>query len=139
MGRTITISTPVFAAIWGQRQEGEETEDAILARLLAVSSPSEATPEHRSSDTAMGGVYDSRNDVHFPRGFKAFRRYKRRDFEAVAGDGVWIRQDTGDAYSTLNQLNESIAAGRENVWNGNWKFHADNGTVQPLDALRRAA
>ena len=139
MGRTITISTPVFAAIWGQRQDGEETEDAILARLLNVSKLGEAEPVQQSIDAGAGGVSDSRNGVHFPRGFKVFRRYKRRDYEAVAGDGVWIRQDNGEAYSTLNQLNDSIAAGPENVWNGNWKFHAEDGTVQPLDALRRAA
>ena len=85
-----------------------------------------------------GGVYDNRNNVYFPRGFKAFRRYKRRDFEAVAGDGIWVRQDTGEAFPTLNQLNDSIAAGPENVWNGNWKFRAEDGTIQPLDVLRRA-
>ena len=138
MGRTITISPPVFAAIWGRREDGEETEDAILARLLDVSNFGGTASLQTPSDTATGGVYDSRNGVHFPRGFKTFRRYKRRDYEAVASDGVWIRQDNGETFSTLNQLNDSIAAGPENVWNGNWKFHAEDGTVQPIDALRRA-
>jgi hypothetical protein len=139
MGRNIIVSTPVFAAIWRQRQDGEETEDAILARLLKVSNLDQDSQEIERPGAVNGGVYDSRNGVHFPRGFRAFRRYKRRDYEAIAGDGVWIRQDTGQTYATLNQLNDSIAAGPENVWNGNWKFHAADGTVQPLDALRRAA
>lgn len=138
MSRTITISTPVFAAIWGQRQEGEETEDAILARVLGIAKTLDDSSSNGTTNE-VGGVYDTRNSVHFPRGFRAFRRYKRRDYEAVAGDGVWIRQDTGKSYATLNQLNESIAAGPENVWNGNWKFRTEDGTMQPLDALRRAA
>ena len=32
--RTIQVSTEVFALIWAARQQGEETEDAILVRLL---------------------------------------------------------------------------------------------------------
>lgn len=32
--RTIEVSTEVFALIWAARQQGEETEDAILLRLL---------------------------------------------------------------------------------------------------------
>jgi hypothetical protein len=34
--REIQISTTVFAAIWAARQPGENTEDAILRRLLTV-------------------------------------------------------------------------------------------------------
>lgn len=136
MDRMISISTPVFASIWAQRMDGEETENAILARLLGVSEKIDLTEEVNECKSGSGGVHDNRNGVHFPRGFKVFRRYKRRDYEAVAGDGVWIRQDTCKVYSTLNQLNDSIAAGPENVWNGNWKFRAKDGTLQPLDALR---
>ena len=33
--KTISISTATFAALWAARKEGEETEDAILTRLLA--------------------------------------------------------------------------------------------------------
>ncbi len=32
--KTISISTATFAALWAARKEGEETEDAILSRLL---------------------------------------------------------------------------------------------------------
>ena len=34
--RTIDVSTDVFSAIWSNRLPGEETEDAILGRLLSV-------------------------------------------------------------------------------------------------------
>ena len=33
--KTISISTATFAALWAARKEGEETEDAILSRLLS--------------------------------------------------------------------------------------------------------
>lgn len=137
MQRTISISTPVFAAIWAQRKDGEDSEDSVLARLLGVEQDRDASVNCASSAEGGVGVYDNRNNVFFPQGFKAFRRYKRHDYEAVAGAGVWLRADTGETYPTLNQLNKSIAAGPENVWNGNWKFRAEDGALQPLDALRR--
>ncbi|MCB9994323.1 MAG: hypothetical protein H6873_11785 [Hyphomicrobiaceae bacterium] len=34
--RTIDVSTPVFAAIWAARRDGEETENAILERILGI-------------------------------------------------------------------------------------------------------
>lgn len=37
--RTIEISTDVFAKIWAQRIEGEESENQILQRLLGVHDP----------------------------------------------------------------------------------------------------
>ena len=52
-----------------------------------------------------GGVYDARNGVHFPEGFEIFRNYKRREYKATARRGFWVREDTGERYSTLNRLN----------------------------------
>lgn len=42
--RGIEVSTEVFARIWALREEGEETENAVLKRVLAMvpSSPSDA-------------------------------------------------------------------------------------------------
>lgn len=37
---------------------------------------------------------------------------------------------------TLNQLNSSIAAGAENVWNGNWEYRAPDGTLHSIGELR---
>lgn len=135
MSRTISVSTDVFAAIWAQRQNGEESEDAILRRILGRPAENDKTDSPPTS--RPGGVYDSRNDVNFPQGFKAFRTYKRREYEAVAQDGNWIRTDTGKRYPNLNQLNSSITVGPENVWNGNWKYRTDDGTIRSIDHLRR--
>ena len=38
--RTIEVSTEVFAKIWANRLDGEENENAILVRLLGVSTQS---------------------------------------------------------------------------------------------------
>ena len=106
MSRTITLSTTVFAAIWANRRGGEETEDAILRRLLDCGGGAQANGVHGERE---GGVYDARNDVHFPEGFEIFRNYKRREYKATTRRGVWVREDTGERFSTLNRLNESIA------------------------------
>lgn len=136
MSRTIAVPTDVFAAIWANRQDGEESEAEILRRLLGCKS-AEKSDESGSAIVGSGGVYDSRNGVHFPRGFVAFRTYKRREYEAIAQDGAWLRKDTGDLYPTLNQLNASIAAGAENIWNGNWKYRAEDGAIRSINDLRR--
>lgn len=136
MLRTISISTDVFAAIWAQRQGDEQNEDAILRHVLGCESTQEKSPIILTTN-GQGGVFDTRNDVHFPQGFKAFRNYKRREYEAIAQDGMWLRPDTGKLYQTLNQLNGSITAGNENIWNGNWKYRSDDGMIRSINALRR--
>ncbi len=135
MNRTIPISTDVFAAIWARRLDGEESEDAILRRVLGCD-PESATPASNTINEVDIGYVDTRNNVTFPRGFTIFRTYKRKEFAAVAEGGHWRRTDNGQTYSTLNQLNVSIAAGNENVWNGNWKFKEADGTIKSIDALR---
>ena len=132
MTRTITISTSVFAAIWANRRDGEETEDAILGRFLGCG---DGVQTNRA-DEPDGGVYDSRNDVCFPEGFELFQNYKRREYRAIAHSGVWIREDTQEQFPTLNRLNESIVAGNENVWNGNWRYRTPGGTFRSIDTLR---
>ncbi len=133
MSRTITLSTAVFAAIWANRREGEETEDAILRRLLECGDGGHAAG---FDDTREGGVYDARNGVHFPEGFELFRNYKRKEYKAIARGGMWVREDTAERFPTLNRLNESIASGNENVWNGNWKYRTANGSFRPIATLR---
>ena len=136
MRRMIEVSTDVYAAIWAARQPGENTEDAVLARLLRCSAGAPQAEE--KSDRLAGGVgvYDARNGVRFEEGFEIFRNYKGRRYEAVAKGGVWLRKDNGATYPTLNQLNSSIAQGAENVWNGNWKFRDRNGAEQSIAKLR---
>ena len=133
MSRTVTLSTAVFAAIWAERRDGEETEDAILRRLLGCGGGAQANGAHGERE---GGVYDARNDVHFPEGFEIFRNYKRREYKATARRGAWVREDTGKPFPTLNRLNESIASGNENVWNGSWKYRTPEGSFRSIDSLR---
>lgn len=136
MSRSITVSTDVFSAIWAKRQDGEETEDAILRREFGCSKGG-PPPAVAPASGGSGGVHDTRNNVHFPRGFEVFRTYKRREYQAIAQDGAWLRKDTGDLYPTLNQLNNSIAAGVENIWNGNWKYRTEDGSIRSINDLRR--
>lgn len=87
--------------------------------------------------SAGGGVIDGRSGVRFGEGMAIFRKYKGRDYRAVATGGQWRREDSGALYPTLNQLNSSIVAGAENVWNGNWKFTDEDGSTKSIAALRR--
>jgi hypothetical protein len=47
--RSIQVSTEVFAAIWKAQQEGEATENAILARLLKIT-PAKAPKTGKGGD-----------------------------------------------------------------------------------------
>ena len=139
MSKNIEISTEVFAAIWRARKDGEESENDILARLFNCTTANsfqllEVTPE---LGLKMNGYFDSRNNVHFKEGFVAFRQYKGTLYSAMATNGQWLRIDTSEHYISLNQLNESIASGKENIWNGNWHFVDDNGIRQSIDKLRQ--
>lgn len=131
MNRSISISTDVFAAIWASRKDGESTEDSILRRLLGCPREAPSTPA-----ATNGGVCDSRNNVRFDEGFVAVRSYKGREFKAIATNGKWLRQDTGEKFATLNQLNTTIADGNENIWNGNWKYRSNNGKLISINTLR---
>ena len=138
--RTIAVSTDVFAAIWAQRQESEETEDAILRRLLGCAAADAESP-HTETGGGSGnsGVYDARNDVHFRQGLEVFRTYKGKHYSAFAEDGTWRRVDTGERFVTLNRVNASIVDGAENVWNGTWRYHDDYGLNRSIEDLRRKA
>ena len=135
MDRVIRVSTEVFASIWANRKAGEEAEDTILRRLLGLGTVTPAAD--KTEETPQGtGVYDSRNGVQFTEGFEILRTYKRREFAARASGGLWVRADNGQSYPTLNQLNASITASAENVWNGSWKFRAPDGTLRSIAELR---
>ena len=135
MDRVIKVSTEVFASIWANRKAGEEAEDTILRRLLGLDADKAETEKTAASPQGTG-VFDSRNAVQFAEGFEILRTYKRREFSARALGGMWIRADNGLSYPTLNQLNASITAGAENVWNGSWKFRAPDGTLRSIAELR---
>ena len=136
MSRAITISTDVFAAIWAKRQTNEDSEDAILRRMLGCPKINGDDPAIGSHSSEGGGVQDMRNDVHFQEGFEIFRNYRGREYRAEAQNGAWVRKDTGARFPTLNQLNSSIAKGSENVWNGNWKYRAHDKSIRSINELR---
>ena len=50
--RNISVSTEVFAAIWAHRKQGEETEDAILGRILLGLQRFSFEPESRGRGRA---------------------------------------------------------------------------------------
>ncbi|MEA3044023.1 MAG: hypothetical protein QOH47_1861 [Sphingomonadales bacterium] len=134
--RSIMVSTSVFAAIWAVRQGDEDSESEILERLLDCRQP-KAQVQAESVQPGNGiGFHDARNGVHFPEGFEIFRKYDGLEYRAIATNGSWIRQDTGKAFRSLNQLNQSITRGTENVWIGSWRYLDSSGIVQPIRNLR---
>jgi len=135
MTRPITVSTDVFAGIWAKRKSGEDTEDVILRRILNCP----PSPKKRISEPEISeiGFKDNRNGVLFKKGFEIFRHYKGKKYSATAVNNSWLRQDNNSLFYSINQLNESIAAGNENVWNGNWKYKDKNGFVHSIDRLRK--
>ena len=52
---------------------------------------------------------------------------------------MWRRVDSGERFLTLNRVNASIVDGAENVWNGNWRYHDDDGLNRSIEDLRRQA
>lgn len=128
--RPIQVSTEVFAAIWRVRQEGEATENAILARLPKIM-PAKA-PTNRKEGL---GFRDARYGVEFAERFKIFRTYLGKDYSATATAGNWASQNTGEMYPSLNELSRAIGAKNENAWM-NWHYVDENGGRAPVSKLR---
>ena len=136
--RTISISTTVFAKIWSLREDGEETEDAILQRVLGCATGEHAQQPDQTSDTALapnGGFYDRRFSVHFQEGFEVFRNYLGTDYRARATGGHWVLLNDGSRHRSLNELSGAIGVKRENAW-VNWFFLGPNGERRAVSDLR---
>lgn len=127
--KTIGVSTAVFAAIWARREPGEETEDAILRRILAVD------PVSEPARFGAQGFVDERNGVEFPEGFQIFRTYKGKEYRAEATRGRWFLHNNHAAYSSLHKLSSAVVSGNENSWQ-NWKYLTHDGTEAFIDRLR---
>jgi hypothetical protein len=127
------ISPDVYAAIWKHQQPGETSVDEILRRVLKVPGSKPPAPPPPSKI----GFYDRRNNVTFPEGLEIFRIYKGKSYRAQAIGGVWVREDTGDQYASLNQLSNSLGAS-ENAWDA-WFFRDEAGVEKKIDALRPTA
>ena len=61
--RAIDVSTEVFSAIWRHRAAGEETEDAILHRLLVGGAPNTGTAARSGDRTREHAKVLWRDDV----------------------------------------------------------------------------
>jgi hypothetical protein len=131
--RAIPISTEVFARIWSLREAGEETEDAILRRVLLGKSQIDSAAVPFPSPTA--GLIDRRSGVHFPEGFEIFRTYLGTDYRAQASEGHWVLRNDGRPYGSLNELSQAIGAKIENAW-VNWFFLGPDGARKPVSDLR---
>lgn len=115
--RSISVSTSVFAAIWAQRQGGEESEDAILSRILL--GPVVLDP---GSSSRLEGVEVSRT---------------RRGvlYQGKFSGGTWILKGSNKQFRSLNQMSKAIGAGSENAWM-NWFYVAGDGVRKPVGELR---
>jgi hypothetical protein len=137
--RTISISTEVFAALWSKHLPGEESENAILERLLSLPSP-ERTPPASGNDEieggpdGHGGIYNVKFGVRFLPGFEIFRVYKGKRYVAVVRGGSWVMN--GIPHPSLHKLSDAVVAGRENSWL-NWKYRDEKGNEFLIDNLRR--
>jgi len=134
--RSITVSTDVYAAIWGARQQGEDSEDTILRRILKVPRDSSTKAANGRSMPDKIGFRDPRFGIILPGGFEIFRTYLGTDYRATAKDGSWVLAHTGKSYPSLNQLSRAIGAKVENAWN-NWYFAGADGKRQLITSLRK--
>jgi len=131
--RQIEVSTDVFARIWGLREEGEDSEDQILRRVLLgqINQPAATLGAQEP------GFIDRRHDIVFAHGFEIFRTYRGVPFSATAQDGYW-HLSTGGRFSSLNELSRAVVQGSENAWM-NWNFRDDKGVTKKISDLRDVA
>lgn len=140
--RSIQVSTSVFAAIWSARAEGEDTEDAILSRLLKAAGENVELKKSLNSDflgekeiLVKEGVSDARFGFSVPEGFEIFRVFKGRQYKAHAQNYSWILESDGKAYSNLSELSQAIGAAAENAWGG-WSCRSKGGKIVKVGSLR---
>jgi len=129
------VSTDVFAKIWAVRQPGEDTEDAVLRRVLACGPAVEPVADIGNGANEEGGFYAKRYDVNFNEGFEIFRTFKGTDYRARATLGHWVLLNTGERCQSLSDLSRAVGAKIENVW-VNWFYVANAGERKPIADLR---
>jgi hypothetical protein len=132
--RTITVSTDIFARIWASRNPGEESEDAILDRLVPGKSSAPPTSAALNAPANSGGHIERRFGVHFPAGFEVSRIYLGREYHANAVSAGWALANDGKTYASLNELSKGIGAKVENAWQ-NW-FYLEGSERKRIAALR---
>lgn len=131
--RNITVSIPVYAAIWADRREGENSEDEILRRKYNLAKATE--PPAQRDFVVTVGYHDPKFGVTIESGFTIYRTYKGVDYSAQAIQGFWVLNTTGKGYPTLHQLNQAVRQGNENAWNV-WWYKDVKGRRHPVSDLR---
>lgn len=130
--RSITVSTDIFARIWSLRKPGEDTEDAILSRVLGFSSNQAGS---FSAPSLEIGLLDPRSGVLFSDGFEVFRTYLGVEYRARITSGKWVLESDGRTFQSLNELSRAIGARTENAWL-NWLYLDERGMRHPVSKLR---
>lgn len=128
--RTIQISTSVFAAIWAAREDGEDTEDQVLQRVLGAQ-----PPPAKASSVDVSGYTSKRYNFSVPEGFRIERTFKGRDYEAQATGGGWKLEGADEIVTSPTALSKAIETGIENVW-ANWFYKDQHGKRRPISDLR---
>ena len=127
--RTIQISPDVFQAIWAGRVGGEDDEDTILRRLLAI----KPSPVVQSNSTKAW--VDTRSGTRFPEGFQIFRRYLGKNHSAQVFNGEWRVDGRPIRARSVNELSRVIGTKTENAW-VNWNYTDPDGQVRKISDLR---
>lgn len=130
--RMVEASTDVYAAIWASRLPGEDSEDAILRRVLKVQPALAPTPAAKASAI---GLRDPRFDITLPEGFEIYRTHKGVEYRAQAVGGKWQLVSTGQTFGSLNQLSKATSGNIENAWR-NWNFTGKDGKRYKIEGLR---
>lgn len=133
--RDIQISTDVFARIWSLRNEGEDTENTILTRVLWEIGRAQGLKQNLTSSEGSGGLRDRRFGVFFPEGFQIERIYHGQMYRAYVQKAHWCIEDISGRFSTLNELSRAIGTKTENAW-VNWFFIDENGDRKQVSILR---
>jgi hypothetical protein len=160
----IFVDTEVFAALWRQRQMGEESENDILRRIYGLDGRAGQCPCSAGSETARpaanavvtapapspGGGGERQRPGHaapterivhqegstaFQEGFAIFRSLKGRGYHAEVVKGGWRLAGDSRIHASLEALNLAIGAGSENVWMG-WSYRNGANKRRPLDEYR---
>jgi hypothetical protein len=135
--RNISVSTEVFAAIWALRKPGEETEDAILGRILLGLQRFSFEPEPAvEAKQNSGEMWIEEYDLRLPAGFEIFRTYKGKFYTATVENGRWHLHNDNRSYPSLRKLSWAVVRGGENAWK-NWNYKDEKGRISKITRLRR--
>ena len=124
--RTIEVSVEVFARIWALREDGENSENEILRRILLADRPGVELPKVEESPSTGEA---------FPQAFRIYRHYKGRTYEASRRGAGWYFTADGKLYQTINRISGALGIKNENVW-ANWEYKDEKGRFQKIGQLR---